>query len=354
MVRRRSALASFGVGYPTFASLRRSQCPLCRPTRYKVNMSDTRTAWAQIHLCVFLWGFTAIIGKLITVPALPLVLWRMLMVSLMLLLLPRVWRGMLRLSRRDLLAFLGVGVIVAVHWLTFYAAVKLANASVAATCMALIPVCLCFIEPMVTGRPFVRRELLLGLLVLPGVALVVGGTPETMNAGIAVAILSAFLAALFTALNKRLIHRTDALSATALEMLGGGVFALVMTLLLFGLPWTPWEAGALLPAQDKLLAVPGSNDMFWILLLAVACTLLPFALSLVALRQLSAYASSLAVNMEPLYAIILAILILGEQRELDLQFYLGAGIILGVVLVYPVLMNSHKQVSRALPASESA
>lgn len=316
-------------------------------------MSDTRTAWLQIHLCVFLWGFTAIIGKLITLSALPLVLWRMLLVSLLLLLLPRVWRGVLRLSRRHLLAFLGVGVIVAVHWLTFYAAVKLANASVAATCMALIPVCLCFIEPMVTGRAFVRRELLLGVLVLPGVALVVGGTPDTMNAGIAVAILSAFLAALFTAWNKRLIHRTDALSATALEMLGGGIFALALTLLLASLP-TRWDAGALLPAQEQLLAVPGDSDMGWILVLAVACTLLPFALSLVALRQLSAYASSLAVNMEPLYAIILAILILGEQRELDLHFYLGAAIILGVVLVYPVLINSNKRVSRALPASESA
>lgn len=317
-------------------------------------MSETRTAWLQIHLCVFLWGFTAIIGKLITLPALPLVLWRMLMVSLLLLLLPRVWRGIARLSRRHLLAFLGVGVVVALHWLTFYAAVKLANASVAATCMALIPVCLCFIEPLVTGRPFVRRELFLGLLVLPGVALVVGGTPDTMNAGIAIAILSAFLAALFTAYNKRLILRTDALSVTALEMLGGGVFALALTFLLFSLPWTPWEAGALLPAQAQLLAVPAGSNMAWIVVLAVACTLLPFALSLVALRQLSAYASSLAVNMEPLYAIILAILILGEQRELDLQFYLGASIILGVVLVYPVLIHSNKPASEALPAKEPA
>jgi len=317
-------------------------------------MSDTRKAWLQIHLCVFLWGFTAIIGKLITLPALPLVLWRMLMVSLLLLLVPRVWRAVAGLSRRHLLAFLGVGVIVALHWLTFYAAVKLANASVAATCMALIPVCLCFIEPMVTGRSFARRELYLGLLVLPGVALVVGGTPDTMNAGIAVAILSAFLAALFTAYNKRLVHRTDALSATALEMLGGGVFALALTLLLFGLPWAPWEAGALLPVQEQLLAVPQGNDMVWILVLAVACTLVPFALSLVALRHLSAYASSLAVNMEPLYAIILAILILGEQRELDLQFYVGASIILGVVLVYPVLINSNKPASAALPAKEPA
>lgn len=316
-------------------------------------MSDTRTAWVQIHLCVFLWGFTAIIGKLITLPALPLVLWRMLMVSAFLLLLPKVWRGILHLSRRHLLAFLGVGVVVALHWLTFYAAVKLANASVAATCMALIPVFLCFIEPMVTGRPFVRRELFLGLLVLPGVALVVGGTPDTMNAGIGVAILSALLAALFTAYNKRLIMRTDALSATALEMLGGGLFVLLFTLLLVVLPLPDWSAGALLPQSTDLLAVPQGSNLGWLLVLAVACTLLPFALSLVALRQLSAYASSLAVNMEPLYAIVLAILILGEQRELDLYFYLGAAIILGVVLVYPVLINSNKPGAGGLPVSRT-
>lgn len=316
-------------------------------------MSDTRTAWLQIHLCVFLWGFTAIIGKLITLSALPLVLWRMLMVSALLLLVPKVWRAALRLSPRHLLAFLGVGVIVALHWLTFYAAVKLANASVAATCMALIPVCLCFIEPMVTGRPFVRRELFLGLLVLPGVALVVGGTPDAMNAGIVVAIVSAFLAALFTAYNKRLILRTDALSATALEMLGGGLFVLAMTLLLAALPLPAWESGALLPAPAQLLAVPQGSNLLWLLVLALACTALPFALSLVALRQLSAYASSLAVNMEPLYAILLAILILGEQRELDLYFYLGAAIILCVVLVYPVLMNGNKPDSGGLSAKET-
>lgn len=303
-------------------------------------MSDTRTAWLQIHLCVFLWGFTAIIGKLITIPALPLVLWRMLMVSAMLMILPRVWRGLKALSRRHLLAFLGVGIIVALHWLTFYAAVKLANASVAATCMALIPVFLCFIEPLVTGRPFLLRELLLGLLVLPGIALVVGGTPDAMNAGIAVAVVSALLAALFSAYNKRLIHRTDALSATALEMLGGGAFVLVLTLVLNMLPIAPWEAGALLPLPQDLLAVPGRTDMFWLLVLGVACTLLPFALSLVALRHLSAYASSLAVNMEPLYAIVLAIFILGEQRELNATFYLGAAIILCVVLVYPYVVRS--------------
>ncbi|MGB4246435.1 MAG: DMT family transporter [Pseudohongiellaceae bacterium] len=289
--------------------------------------------WLQIHFCVFLWGFTAILGRLISLPALPLVLWRMLMVAVVLFLLPRVWRGLARLSGRHLLAFSGVGVLVALHWLTFYGSIKLANASVAATCMALVPVFLCVIEPLVTGSRFRRAELVLGLLVLPGIALVVGGTPESMNTGILVGVLSAFLVALFSAYNKRLVTRTDALSVTALEMLAGGVFLALVSALLSVLPLSA-EAGAFFPVPSALFALPPAEDVGYLLLLAFGCTLLPFALSLHALRRLSAYASALAVNLEPIYAIMLAIVILGEQRELGVGFYAGALIIVAVVFIH--------------------
>lgn len=307
-------------------------------------MSDTRTAWMQIHFCVFLWGFTAVLGRLITLPALSLVLWRMVLVALMLFLLPRVWRGVGRLSRRHFWAFCGVGALVALHWLSFYGAVKLANASVAATCMATIPIFLCLIEPMVTGRAFVLRELLLGLLVLPGIALVVGGTPDGMNAGVLTGIVSALFAALFTAYNKRLIHRTDPLSATALEMLSGAMLVLVITGGLALFPYTDGD-GMLLPARSALFIVPVGSDLFYLGVLAVMCTVLPFALSLHALRHLSAYAAALAVNLEPLYAMLLAIVFLGEQRELALAFYLGAAIILGVVFIYPLIFRPRAPVT---------
>lgn len=289
--------------------------------------------WLQIHFCVFLWGFTAILGRLISLPALPLVLWRMLMVAVVLFLLPRVWRGLARLSLRHLLAFSGVGVLVALHWLTFYGSIKLANASVAATCMALVPVFLCVIEPLVTGSRFRAGELVLGLLVLPGIALVVGGTPESMNTGILVGVLSAFLVALFSAFNKRLVTRTDPLSVTALEMLAGGVFLALLSAALSAMPLSG-DAGAFLPVPSALFAPPPAEDFGYLLLLAFGCTLLPFALSLHALRQLSAYASALAVNLEPIYAIMLAIVILGEQRELGVGFYAGALIIVAVVFIH--------------------
>jgi len=307
-------------------------------------MTETSKAWLQIHFCVFLWGFTAIIGRLITLPALPLVLWRMLLVAAILLCVPRVWRGLAQLSRRHLAAFCGVGVLVSLHWLTFYGAVKLANASVAATCMATVPIFLCAIEPIVTGRKFIPQELLLGVLIIPGIALVVGGTPDEMNAGILVGILSAFFVAIFSSYNKRLVHRTDALTATVLEMLSGGLFVLMLGIIFVMLPATDSGESAFLPEASNFFVMPSTHDLAWLLVLAVVCTLLPFALSLKALRHLSAYATALAVNMEPIYAIVLAILILDEQRELGTTFYLGAGIILAVVFVYPY-------VTRARPLS---
>lgn len=296
-------------------------------------MSPTTRAQLQIHLCVLLWGFTAILGKLITLPALPLVWWRMLLVAVALALVPRVWRGVRGMPRRLLVAYAGVGVLVALHWLTFYGAVKLANASVAATCMALATVFVAMVEPKLAGRRFSRAELALGVAVLPGVALVVGGIPDGMRIGVAVGALSALFVALFGSLNKRLVEHADPLVVTALE-LGAGAAALTLLA-----PLMPM----LFPAfAGPLFVLPGAADAGYLVLLAFACTLFPFALSLVALRHMSAFAAQLAVNLEPVYAIVLAIVLLSEQQELSLPFYLGVVIILAAVLVHPVLSRPRR------------
>ena len=296
-------------------------------------MTDSRKAFLQIHFCVLLWGFTAILGKLITLPALPLVWWRMALVVLALACVPRVWRGVRALPPRLLLAYAGIGVLVALHWLTFYGSIKLANASVGATCMALATVFTALLEPKLAGRAFSRRELLLGIAVLPGVALVVGGVPVDMRLGIAVGALSALFVALFGSLNKRLVERADPMTMTALE-LGAGTLALTALAPVIAL---------LFPAfAGDLLALPGPRDALMLLALALACTLLPFVLSLVALRHMSAFGAQLAVNMEPVYAIILAIVLLGEQHDLTPAFYAGVAIILGVVLAYPMLVRPRR------------
>ena len=290
-------------------------------------MSASRKAHWQIHACVLLWGFTAILGKLISLPALALVWWRMLLVTLALLLVPRVWRGLRALPRKLLGAYAGIGVLVALHWLTFYGSIKLANASVAATCIALAPVFLSLVEPRIAGRRMDWHELLLGLAVVPGVAMVVGGVPSGMWLGIGSGILSALLVALFGAWNKRLVEHADPLTVTCLELGSGMLF---LGLLAWPMAWLLGTAGPPLP-------IPGARDAAYLLLLAMACTLLPFALSLVALRKLSAFQAQLAVNLEPVYAIVLAVLLLDEQRELSATFYAGVAVVLLAVFAHPFM-----------------
>jgi drug/metabolite transporter (DMT)-like permease len=294
-------------------------------------MQAVSKARLQIHFCVALWGFTAILGKLITLPALPLVWWRMLMVTGALLLFPKVWRGLFAMPARLRWAYAGIGVLVSLHWVTFYAAIKLSNASVGATCIALGPVFLAFIEPWIARRKFDPRELLIGLAVVPGVAMVVGGVPHGMRIGLLVGVLSALFVALFGALNKRLVEHGDPLTVTCLE-LGTGTLFLTAAALFF-------------PHTGSAFLWPDAHDTWMLLVLAFGCTLLPFALALVALRHISAFATQMITNLEPVYAIVLAIVLLHEQRELDDWFYAGVVVILAAVFIHP-LLNRKQQITQ--------
>src|SRR5690554_244663 len=291
-------------------------------------MTSTATARVQIHFYVLLRGFTAILGKLISLGALPLVWWRMLIVAAALALVPRVWRALRALPLRLVAAYSGIGVLVALHWLTFYGAVKLANASVAATCMALATALVAIVEPRLADSRFSPKDLALGIAIVPGVALVVGGVPDAMRIGIVVGVLSAVFVAIFGTLNKRLVARADPLAVTALE-LGSGVVALTVLAPLLALVFPGFD--------ESPFVVPDARDLLLLSTLALVCTLLPFALSLVALRHISAFSAQLAVNLEPVYAILLAIPLLGEQRELDAMFYVGVAIVLAAVLAHPLL-----------------
>jgi drug/metabolite transporter (DMT)-like permease len=291
----------------------------------------SKARW-QIHFCVLLWGFTAILGKLITLPALPLVWWRMLLVVAALLLMPKVWRGLKAMPWRLRFAYAGIGVLVSLHWLTFYAAIKLANASVGATCIALGPVFLSLIEPWIARRKFDPRELLIGVAVVPGVAMVVGGVPVSMRLGIAVGTLSALLVALFSSYNKRLVEHGDPLTVTCIELGTGTIF---LTLL-----------APLLPHVGPAFMLPSTHDALLLLLLSFGCTLLPFALALVALRHMSAFGTQMVTNLEPVYAIVLAIVLLGEQRQLDGWFYAGVAVILAAVFMHPLLSRKSAKPSQ--------
>lgn len=284
--------------------------------------AERRARWS-LHLCVLLWGFTAILGKLITLPTGALVVWRMGLVAALLALWPRVWRGIDAISRVQILRYAAIGVVIALHWLAFYGSIRLANASVAVGCVALGSVFAAIIEPLITGRSHERAELLLGLLVIPGMALLVGGVPLSMYLGVAVGVLSALLAALFAALNKRYATDDPPEAVTLIQMTAGAVAIALGASVVFGV--------------DQTLRLPDATDLGWLLVLAIACTLLPFMLWLQALRHVSAFTTQLTLNLEPVYAIVLAALLFHEYRQLTPSFYVGVAVIIATVFLQPWL-----------------
>jgi drug/metabolite transporter (DMT)-like permease len=297
-------------------------------------MNPQRRALIELHICVVLWGFTAILGKVITLPAYELVWWRMLLVTLALACIPRVWRGLKEITPRLAAIYVGIGCVVAIHWLTFYGSVKLANASVAATCMAIAPVVTALLEPLITGARFERHNLVLGFLVIPGVALVVGGIPGDMLLGFWIGVLSAALTALFGLLNKRFLGNRDAMTVTWIEL--GAGFGLVALL------------APIMGLDGQWAVLPGLLDGAWLLALAILCTLIPFTLALATLRYLSAFTAQLAVNLEPIYSIFIAVLFLGEARDLDGLFFLGVLIVLGAVFGHAWLQSYRGRTTRPL------
>lgn len=288
-------------------------------------MTDKLRAYIALHFCVLIWGFTAILGKLISLQALPLVWWRVfLCCAALLVIMPSA--QIRSVSRRQLMRMLGVGIIVGLHWLCFYSAIKIANASVGVASMATTSFFAAIAEPLIMKQKVKWYELGLGILILPGMALVAGTIDWTMRAGLAVGILGALLAAVFTALNKRILEKDPAppLTMTLVELSGG---LAVTSLAMLPMLWYYPEMPVLLQGSDWL----------WMLVLALVCTLLPYYLTLQAMRHLTAFATNLTINLEPVYGVLLAALLFREDKVLGSHFYLGMVIILLAVFSHPFL-----------------
>ncbi len=276
----------------------------------------------HLHFIVLLFGFTGILGKLITVGALELVFYRMLIAAFCIGLYA-AWRSIdLRVSPSDGLKILAVGSVVALHWLTFFGAIKLSNVSVTLGCMASASLFTSFLEPLIMRRKLLWIEVALGLVVILGLYIIFRFAFD-YYLGIAVALLSAFLAALFGVLNKLLVDKHEPQVVSFYEMLAGIIGFGLYILFSQGLNVEAFAVSAL--------------DMFYIAILGVLCTAYAFVVTVELLRRLSAFFISLAINLEPIYAIILARLIFGESERMELGFYFGAILIIGSVLVYPML-----------------
>ena len=238
------------------------------------------------------------------------------MTSMVLLPFIRPGRLLRDLGRRQLLIFVGLGVLVVLHWVTFYGSVKLANASVALICLATTSFFSSLLEPVVVGARFSWRDTSVGLVILPGIYLIADGVDPAMTDGILVGLLSAVLVALFTTFNKRYVEKTDPLRIICLE-LGAGALFLTPLLPFFG--GTVW---------------PTPTDWLYLCVLAFLCTIFTNWLFLRSLRVLSAFAANLTVNMEAVYGILLAYFLLDDARELEPTFYLGTAVIIVAVLGY--------------------
>jgi drug/metabolite transporter (DMT)-like permease len=287
-------------------------------------MNKIQAAYLKLHIAVLLAGLTAILGDLIELSAIVLVWWRVGITAISMLFFIRFGRSLKAIPRKLILQYMGIGGLIALHWITFFGAIKYSNASITLICMATTSFFTAFIEPLITKRPIKTYEIALSLLVIPGMILIVNSTALTMKLGIWIGLLSALLASLFVILNKILIHKADPMTITFLE-LGSG--CLMISLIL---PFYFWNT-------TTAVFWPTGTDLIYLLILALLCTTLANVLGLSALKHIPAFVSNLAYNLEPVYGIILAWLVLNENKELSPGFYWGCLIIILAVFSYPIL-----------------
>lgn len=286
--------------------------------------NDKIKNYLHLHFIVFIWGFTAVLGKLIAIEALPLVWYRMLIAAFLIFLFIKVSKFRLKVERKRLLTMLLAGVVIALHWYTFFQAIKVSTVSIALATMSTGALFAAVLEPIVYKRKLIWYEILFGFIVMTGLYIIF--KVETSYAyGIFLALISAFLAAVFSLINGKLIHQERPSLISFYEMCGGLVFLSFILL-----------AQGSFTARFFELSV---NDWIFIFLLASVCTAYAFIAAVRVMRFITPYTVMLTTNLEPVYGIILAFLFLGDEEKMNPLFYLGAGIILITVIANGVLKN---------------
>lgn len=289
-----------------------------------------------MHLIVLIYGFTAILGKLIELPALELVWYRMLLAIVTFYIYLKIRREDISVPRKALLRFFLVGAIIAVHWVTFFGAIKLANVSVALGGFATTTLFTSLLEPFFHRKRINIFEVVIGLVIISGIYLIFRfETRYTL--GFLVALLSAFLAGLFTVMNKKLVVSHTSLQISFYEMIGGWM-AISVFMLLTG-------KGTASP-----IAMPSLPDFMYLLLLATVCTAFAHKTQVEVMKHLSAFTVTLSINLEPVYGILMAFFIFGETERMTTGFYAGTLVILLSVVGYPLsqyyLRKKQRRVSR--------
>ena len=294
--------------------------------------------YLKLHFIVLLWGFTAILGRLISLPSVELVFWRTGLAALGLAALLGLRRRPWRVAAAEAARLLAVGALVAAHWITFFLAARLSSVSVCLAGMATLALWTSLLEPLLLWRRVRGYEVGLGLLTMAGLYLVSRAELDQLP-GLGVAVVSAGLSALFSVLNFKLVKQHPPLRLTLYEMTGA-----CLSIALFFPVYSRYFA----PGPGLRLALSG-YDWLWLLLLAGFCTVYAFSASVELMKRLSAFVVNLTINLEPVYGILLAVLMYTlrvpgfEREKLSGGFYAGTAIILLGVLIHPVLDRWHQR-----------
>ncbi|TYP72879.1 DMT family transporter [Aquimarina intermedia] len=290
--------------------------------------------YLHLHLIVFVWGFTAILGELISIEALPLVWYRMLLASGFILVFIYFRKIKLKVSNQLLLLLIAAGGVIALHWITFFAAIKVSNVSITLALLSTGAFFTSVLEPVFYKRKVIWYELLFGILVIVGLYIIFNVEGDYFL-GIVYALCSAFLSAVFSLINGKIAQKYDPSMISFYELLSG---VGIITVYLLGVTlYTGGMNGFTIQFFNLSL-----SDWMYMLLLASVCTAYAFIGSVKVMKYLSPYTVMLTINMEPVYGIFLAFLIFGESEQMSPSFYYGALIIISTVILNGIFKNFKK------------
>jgi drug/metabolite transporter (DMT)-like permease len=287
-------------------------------------VDDIKKSYIELHIAVLLFGLTAILGDLISLSATVLVWWRVLLASMGFIFIINLRKTISVIPRKFLWEFIIIGFLIGIHWICFFGSIKFANASIALICMATTAFFTSILEPIIFRKKIKILEIFLGIIIIPAMILIVNAIDINMKLGFWIGIFAALLASIFAIWNKKLISVSDSMTISFIEL--SSAFILLSLIL---------PVYFLFQKEENLM--PTGMDWIYLLILALLCTTFAYALSLKVLNHLSAFASNLVINLEPIYGIILAIIILKEHKELNWEFFVGAAIILSSIFCYPFL-----------------
>jgi drug/metabolite transporter (DMT)-like permease len=294
---------------------------------FSIIFAPMKKAFTQLHVAVFLAGFTAVLGRLIKLNEGLLVWYRLFITVLVLAAILLYKKELAKQTSKNIFRMAGVGGVIAFHWVTFYGAVKFGNISVALVCLSAAGFFSALLEPIILQKKIILQELLLGLMAVVGIYIIFDFHPQ-YKLGIFYGVLAALGAAIFPIFNKQLVKEFSPRILTFYE-LGGGF--LILTILL------PFY----LKASPASYFIPTWSDASWLLILAVVCTVLCFDLQLKALQKISAFTCNLMYNLEPVYGIILAFIFFGEGKMFKNEFYVGVILIMLALFLQVMRLRRH-------------